>query len=416
MSATAPLICLITPGHVASTPRLVKEADALVEAGYRVHVVFGRNFPAADALDAPILRSAGWRFTRVERLAGAGAAARKIMRRLARRLIVHPRFATVKIAARANSAEALHLGRVAARVPAALYIGHCLPALPAAAMAARRRGSAYGFDAEDFHDAETAAVLSEQAERISAGVLQGRLLPGCAHLTASSPLISRQYERAYGVHPRTVLNVFPLSQAPATPVDNGRISEGRPARIYWFSQTIGAGRGLEAVVAVLGRMLAPVELNLRGFPAAGYGARLQALAIRAGLKRPIRFLSPAPSSEMARLAAGTDLGLSTEDRVPLNRDLCLTNKVFTYLLAGIPQLLSDTAAQRALAPDLGEAALLVDLGETDLVAGKLDDFFASPARAAAARRKARELAADRFCWDLEKSIFLDSIRSIAPHP
>jgi hypothetical protein len=102
--------------------------------------------------------------------------------------------------------------------------------------------------------------------------------------------------------------------------------------------------------------------------------------------------------------------------VPLNRDLCLTNKVFTYLLAGIPQLLSDTAAQRALAPDLGEAALLVDLGETDLVAGKLDDFFASPARAAAARRKARELAADRFCWDLEKSIFLDSIRSIAPHP
>jgi len=44
MSASAPLICLLTPGHVASTPRLVKEADALVDAGYRVHVVAGRHF------------------------------------------------------------------------------------------------------------------------------------------------------------------------------------------------------------------------------------------------------------------------------------------------------------------------------------------------------------------------------------
>lgn len=416
MSAAPPLICLITPGHVASTPRLVKEADALIEAGYRVHVVFGRNFPAADRLDSEILKEAKWKSTRVDCGSGPGAAARKILRRLARRLILRARFATVPVAARAHSAEALHLGAVASGVPASLYVGHCLAALPAAALAAGRRGAAYGFDAEDFHDAETDAALNDPADRLSAGVLQKRLLPGCSHLTASSPLISRKYGEVYGVHPRTVLNVFPLAQAPAPTAGHGSVTSARPARIYWFSQTVGPGRGLEAAVAVLGLMRVPVELNLRGFPAAGYAARLQALAIRSGLKRPIRFLSPGPSGEMARLAAGADLGLSVEARLPLNRDLCLTNKIFTYLLAGIPQLLSDTAAQSALAPELGEAAMLATLDQPDAAAARLDELLADPARLACARRRARELAKSRYCWDLEKSVFLDSVRSVAPLP
>jgi hypothetical protein len=416
MSSPAPLVCLVTPGHLASTPRVVKEADALAAAGYRVHVVFARTFPAADPLDADILGAAAWGHTRVEAARGPGVLARRILRRLSRRLVGRARFATLRIAARANGAEALHLASVAARLPAALYVGHCLPGLAAAALAARERHVAYGFDAEDFHDAETERVLHDPAERAAASLLQRGLLAGCAHLTASAPLISRQFEENYRVRPRTVLNVFPLAQAPQLPVEGGAVTPERPARIYWFSQTIGPGRGLEAAVAALGRMRTPVELHLRGFPAQGYAERLQALAVRAGLSRPIRFLPPGPPGEMARLAAEADLGLSTEVPSPPNRDLCLTNKIFIYLLAGIPQMLSETRAQRALAPDLGEAAFLADLERPDGVAARLDGFFGDPGQIAAARRRARELASSRYCWDIEKAVFLDSIKAVVPLP
>ncbi len=414
MSAAAPLICLITPGHLASTPRVVKEADALAEAGYRVHVVFARTFPAADPLDAAILGAGAWDHTRVEAAHGAGALARRILRRFSRRLVVRARCATLRVAARANGAEALHLSSVAASLPAALYIGHCLPGLPAAALAARHRHVAYGFDAEDFHDAETERVLNDPAERAAASLLQRSLLAGCAHLTASAPLISRQFEENYRVRPRTVLNVFPLALAPRVPVERGAANAERPARIYWFSQTIGPGRGLEAAVAALGRMRTPVELHLRGFPATGYAERLQALAVRAGLSRPICFLPPGPPDEMARLAAAADLGLSTELPSPPNRNLCLTNKIFVYLLAGVPQMLSDTRAQCALAPELGAAAFLADLDRPDSVAARLDEFFGDPGRIAAARRTARELAVSRYCWDVEKAVFLDSVKEVAP--
>ncbi|HEY1763625.1 MAG TPA: hypothetical protein VGF85_01800 [Opitutaceae bacterium] len=416
MNSGPPLICLIAAGHVASTPRLVKEADALTEAGYRVHVVFARSFPAADPLDSAVLRAARWSHSRVDASRGPGAAARKLLGRLARLRVGWARHPSLNAAARANGTEALHLGAVAARICAALYIGHSLPALSAAALAARLRGSAFGFDLEDYHDEETDEAMSDRIEQTIRRTLQSRLLAGCAHLTASSPLITRRYRDSYGVHPRTILNVFPRSFAPSAAVDPGPISHERPARVYWFSQTIGPGRGLDEVVTALGRMRSPVELHLRGFPAPGFLDHLRARAAQAKLLRPLRILPPGAPGEMARLASDAHLGLSTELRLPPNRDLCLTNKIFVYLLAGIPQLLSRTSAQAALAPELGEAALLADLDQAEAVAAQLDILFSAPDRMAAARRHATELAERRFCWDIEKAAFLDSVGRVVPLP
>lgn len=414
MNRPAPLICLITQGHLASTPRLLKEADALVDAGYRVQVVAGSFYPPVDPLDRNIIAAARWAHTLVDYRGGAAVFARKLARRIARKLVVRSPFATVSVAARSHHAESMHLVRVASSIPADLFIGHCLAALPAAVLAAKKHGVPAGFDGEDFHDAETKAALSHRADVVASRLLQSQLLPRCRHLTAAAPLIAREFNRVYGVTMRPVLNVFPLSEAPAAPLDPGPISEARPARLYWFSQTIGAGRGLDAVVAAMARMQTPIELHLRGLTRPSYQIQLAQLTARVGLRRPIQFHPSGPAAEMARLAAHADLGLSTEEREPLNRDICLTNKIFTYLLAGIPQLLSATSAQAALAPELGAAAILDDLIDPTVTAQRLDAYFADPARIATARRTAWDLAHNRFCWDLEKEKYLSSVRALVP--
>src|SRR5262245_34217851 len=80
---TAKRICLVSPGHLASNPRLVKEADALHEAGYEVRVVVGDVTPAVRPLDATILARATWPVARV----GLGPrllhAARRLLQELA---------------------------------------------------------------------------------------------------------------------------------------------------------------------------------------------------------------------------------------------------------------------------------------------------------------------------------------------
>jgi hypothetical protein len=403
MSRPAPLVCLITPGHIASTPRLVKNADALAAAGYRVHVVAGRHFPPVDPLDESLFAQAPWAHTRVDGRHGSAVVARKLLRRVARRWIQLDLPAGARLAARAHHAETLHLARTAAQIPAQLYIGHCLAGLPAAAFAARARGVPYAFDAEDFHEGED---IAESHELRARRTLLARLLPACAFITAASPMIGERYREIYRIEPTTLLNVFPLAESPSAPFTPPPISAERPACLYWFSQTIGPGRGLEAAIAILGKMRTPVELHLRGFISADYAARLRLLATTAKLSRPLRFLPPAAPAEMIPLAATADLGLSIEESQPLNRDLCLTNKIFTYLLAGVPQWLSSTRAQTAFAPALGRSALLGDLTRPDETARLLDAFLADSKNLIHARETAWRLARERYCWDVEQAALL----------
>jgi len=401
-------ICLVTPGHIASTPRLVREADALQAAGFGVQVISCRHFAPADELDASLLRSAPWSCTRVDIERGPWATVRKLLRRLARPLAgLAPR--SLSLAARIQNASSLRLAAAAASVEADLYLGHCAAGLVAAGIAARRRKRLLGFDAEDFHDGETADAAADPRLAAALRLIQSRLLPECRHLTAASPLIARRYADTYGIEPVVVLNTFSRRDAPPRPIRAEAIGGSRPARLYWFSQTIGPGRGLEAVLRAMGLMRVPAELRLRGFVSEAYRRRLEAIASRAGTYHPPVFLPPAPPEEMVRLAAVEDLGLSTEESHPLNRDLCLTNKIFAYLLAGIPQLLSSTSAQRALAPDLGGAALLGDLESPADIAQKLDAFLDDRERIQRARDTAWQLAQSRYCWEIEQDRFLESV-------
>jgi hypothetical protein len=112
---------------------------------------------------------------------------------------------------------------------------------------------------------------------------------------------------------------------------------------------------------------------------------------------------------MARLAAAYDLGLSLETDVSESRRLCLTNKIFTYLLAGVPAMLSDTPAQRELAADLGLAASVVSLAQPEQIAAELDRLTATSSLLAAAKATATQLARQRYNWDHERHIMLAAV-------
>jgi glycosyltransferase involved in cell wall biosynthesis len=236
------------------------------------------------------------------------------------------------------------------------------------------------------------------------------LLPRCVHLTAASPLIADAYEQRYDQRPATVLNTFPISEAPAAPVETPYSRGVGPPTLYWFSQTVGPGRGLEAVVAAMGRMTLPVELHLRGIPTAGYRESLTAYAETHGCPGSrVIWLPPAEPDDMVRLAAGHDLGLALELTSPPNRAICLTNKAFTYLLAGVPVALSRTPAQEWLGAEIADAGLVVDLDDSMALAARLESVLADRGRLARCRASAWRRGRERFNWDLEQDVFLTSV-------
>lgn len=415
-SKRATRICLVTPGHLSSTPRIIKEAEALAAAGFDVHLVSSSHYAPVESLDLSILQRATWRNIRVRTAAGPRVFVRRLRRRWLRQFRPSVEALSLSQALLLQHSGLPRLLEAAVATGADFFHGHCVAGLAVAAQAAAQRGVAYGFDAEDFHEAETLEVEQNPFEGAIVRRIVSAYLPGAKLLTAAAPLIAGEYARCHGVHMAVVLNVFPLRDAPVEPVPERHISAEEPARLYWFSQTIGPGRGLERMLAVMARMRTPTRLLLRGGVSAGYADHLRKVAERSGLMNAVEFLPSASPDEMVRLAAGADAGLAVEESWPRNHDLCLANKIFVYLLAGIPQVLSRTAAHEALAPDLGEAGILADFDQSEATARRLDDFFQDKSQMQAARATAWRLARERFCWDVERTKLVELFSRIASAP
>jgi len=399
-------ICLVSPGNLASNPRLIKEADALHEAGYRVTAIACNYTEALETYDDEIARTVGWKAVRVPRPAGerlVGAAARLMARAMDAVGLDIP----VNVAAAAYGGPSSVLRKAALAQRADLYIAHYVAALPAAAAAAARHGALLGFDAEDFHSGEGQGGEAEEFRMELVKRIEESVLPACRHLTAASPLIARAYGALYGVTPVTVLNVFPLSMAPAAPRPAPVVAAGE-LRAYWFSQTIGLDRGLQSFIEAMARARTRVTLDIRGGNRWGHGETLLALARDLGIGDRVSILPMAPPERMVTLAADYDLGLSLETDTTQSRRLCLTNKIFTYLLAGIPVLLSDTPAQSELAPQLGAAGLIGSLGDPLTLAHALDSL-GDPATLGAAKAAAWRLGRERYNWDHEKKALVASV-------
>lgn len=400
-------ICLVTPGHLSTNPRLVKEADALAAAGYEVSVVSARFIPWADAADAEF-SNRPWRVRTVAFGPLAGWVSH-VVQSLMRRVCLFAWKGLGLCPERAFHPVVPGLTRAACSIQADLYIAHNLAALPAAYHAAKKHGAKLGFDAEDFHSGEMHDTPEDALRLRLTREIERRYLPHCDYVTAASPGIAKAYADAYGVKlPTVILNVFPKAGAPPAPTPRGT-AQPSPS-LYWFSQTIGADRGLETVVEAIARSRSRPCLFLRGNPSPGYQQALTALAEQHGIVDRVRFLPPAPPGEMVRLASEYDLGLASEPGHSTNNRLALSNKLFTYLLAGLPTLASATTAQSELAADIPDAVFVCPQQDTQALANMMDELLLSPRRLASARQAAWQWGYKKFNWDLEKYTFLKLIK------
>jgi len=409
-------ICLITTSQPSANPRLVKEADALVEAGHGVHVVAAHRVNWATIADEHLTASRRWAYTFVDwrrEVAPLLFWKTRVRHHLARQLQVVPGLGHLSLRAAVDRLTP-ELTRAALTVSADLYVAHNPGALPAAAAAASAHSGLLGFDAEDYHSGEFAEA-DRSPLRIAVERVEQRFIPRCDYITAAADGIADAYAPLSRCgRPTPILNVFSLSSRPAAYREP---NESRPLALYWFSQTIGPDRGLEDIVRAMGRLPdGTAELHLRGRWHHGYAEALASVAAEAGVDgRRIVSYAPADSEEMVRLAAAFDIGLATETGKTQNRRIALTNKVFTYLLAGIATLATRTRAQAALIDRLGLAAQSYEPGDIDGAAAALK-LWADDRRLLESSRRAAWLAGEtRYNWDTEKHQYLHVIDRVFAH-
>ena len=152
-------ICVVTAGHVSTTPRMLKAADALHGAGYQVRVVSTNHTPWATETDRVVMATRVWSWRVVDYSRTSARAEQMgtgVRLRAAQALAttVGPARVPLPVAIRAYSRAHTALVRAVTAEPADFVYGGTTGALAAVAESARRLRVPYGIDLEDFHSAE----------------------------------------------------------------------------------------------------------------------------------------------------------------------------------------------------------------------------------------------------------------------
>jgi glycosyltransferase involved in cell wall biosynthesis len=395
-----PKIVIATTGQPSTNPRTMKEVEALTAAGFDVKVFYSFWAHWARSTDRHFLEAYPGVFTEV---GGNPYTAKRtwylsrIWHKLFRLAGSHiPGFRKY-----AMERASLSLIRAIAQEPADLYIAHNIGALPAIAMAAGRRKAPFGYDAEDYHRGQfytPGSVISKAIRTI-----EDEFIPTCNYVTAASPLIARAYGRLFpAASITTINNVFSKRYLqPLKDTNKAGLS------LFWFSQTVGPERGIEVVVDAMNRLKGyEISLCLLGECSEEYKSILLS---RSENKEVLTFMAPVPLSEIFVIAANFDIGLSTEIPYCDNRNFCLTNKLFSYLLAGNCIIASDTLAQKNFLSEYEGIGLLYRHADPDDLALQLKKLYMNRSLLEDCRRKSIGLAASTLNWEEESKEFLSVV-------
>jgi glycosyltransferase involved in cell wall biosynthesis len=311
-----------------------------------------------------------------------------------------------KLAEYSSCASLPELTKLASAEPADWIIAHTQAALPAAAAAAKYRKTRLGFDCED--------LLSETGEPSCEAIraIERRYLPECQYVSVPSNCMAAYVMRTYAIaRPAVLYNVFPVSLAEGLMPPRARRTHS-PLRLHWFSQTLGIERGLRDILEACARLGERVELHLRGHASEKRKSVILDFADRCGVTKLIRFQPLVEHDEVVKSMEQYDVGLALERPDHQNYSRTVTNKVFSYLLAGLAVAATDTPGQREILDQIPAAGFLYPAGNPTVLAEKLGHWIDSPGSLLEAKQAAWDVARSKFCWDVEETKFLQLLSGL----
>ncbi len=401
-------IVIVTSGQPSLNPRAVKEADALYNAGYDVLMIYQFWNDWGTKLDEALLANKKWKVIRVGGTPEKGSFTYWLTRifhrgcQLIYRLTMGGMVAPELVIGRCTA----WLTNEAKRHKADLYIAHNLAALPAAVKAAKKFHSKSGFDAEDFHRNETTNDPASDDVKLKSAI-EGFYIPQVNYLSVSSPGIGDAYRQIFPeIDPLIILNVFPLQKE--IPIKETLAAS--KLKLFWFSQTIGASRGLEDIFGALAQLNNDqIELHLLGdLPTT---SKSYLADISAGIPG-LHIHSPLAPDELFEFASQFDIGLALETGFCLNNNLALSNKIFTYMQAGLAIIASDTSGQQQLMESHPGTGKVFEKRNVTMLAEIVKAYFDDRSRLLLAKKESRATASRELNWEMESQLFLKKVNEL----
>jgi glycosyltransferase involved in cell wall biosynthesis len=402
-------ICLLSHGQPSSNPRLVRDANALSNAGHEVIVITPRFVASWISYDEDLVRHAKWHYHYLDFLKTSLQKVQWRWIRLRRKLsctlaqYIKQDWVTGYASDYANS----ELANLAVQYQADLYVAHQQQSLPAAVWAAQKTNSKFAVDIHDLL-ADCPSAATHLIQQIEEGYLAN-----CSYISTMSSSAAQhiQTSRILDECPIVLHNTPSLTERQDLESPDLR-PQSEILTLYWFGQTIGYHSRADQVIRAMPLLHKPVKLVLRGHPHPAYVSELEALAHQLGVSHALEIAPIASPREMVSLAAQYDILLGTQPGDDLFHQMAIGNKVFTGMMAGLALGLTDTIAYRQLLAEAPGCGFLFPDQDEKALAEQLNRLLDHPELLSSMKRKAWDLAEASFNFEKESQRLIEKVGAI----
>ena len=337
-------------------------------------------------------------------LAGAGYSVTVVGRKAADAPELSPRpYRTKRFVCRFSKGKAFYLEFmwrlfwILLRERADVVVANDLDTLGPCFWAAKLTGARLVYDTHEFFTQTPELVRRPWEQKI--WMLWERLyFPRLNNVLTVNERIAGAYRKLYGKKITAVRNV-PFRIPPGT------LPSCREA-IVMYQGAVNEGRGVEKMVDNL--PFFDGELWVVGAGDVFEDVNRRAERLPDGARKRLRLFGRLPMESLPPLTLQAQIGLSIEEDKGLNYRYATPNKVFDYLQAGVPVVVSPLPEMAKIVVKYGAGVVMNDHSGEALTAAV---YFLRHAVYETARNGARK-AAEELCWERESEILLGFYRRL----
>jgi glycosyltransferase involved in cell wall biosynthesis len=275
-----------------------------------------------------------------------------------------------------------------------LLVANDLDTLPAVFLVSRLRGLIMVYDSHEYFTEVPELVARAGVKKFWEG-LEALLVPRLKFASTVSDSIAAEYQRKYGINMQVIRNLpFKLVVKPQ-PSPSIRKSD---EKIILYQGSLNIGRGLEAAISAMS-FVDHARLIIIG--SGDVEHQLRALVHSLALEEKVGFMGRISPQDLPQYTVQADLGISLEEKLGLNYYYALPNKLFDYIQARVPVLVSDLPEMAGIVTrySIGKVTPVQDPYRLALTMTEMLTDESSRK----VWRKNLETAANELCWENEES-------------